>query len=120
MPDQALLTVQPHAEALWAVVQRPRLDDLAAADLNAQVLACAEQRPGLPVVLDLSAVEYVPSLGLGSLVTLLRALRQQSRRFILVGLRPEVRGTLTVTRLDKLFEIQPTFEDALTRLQGQP
>lgn len=119
MPDPSLVVIQAHAAAIWAAVQRPRLDDVSASALNPEILAAAEKQPGQPVVLDLSAVSYVPSLGLGSLVSLQRTFRQQGRRLILVGLHDDVRSTFAVTRLDKLFEIQPTFEAAVARVQGE-
>ncbi len=118
MPEQ-LVDFKDHAEAIWASVQRERLDDAASASLNPQIVAAAERRPALPVVLDLSHVNYIPSLGLGSLVNLQRIFRKDARRLILVGLQDDVRGTFAATRLDKLFEIQPTFDAALQRLRGE-
>ena len=55
--------------------------------------------------------------GLGALVGLMRSLKKEGRRFILVGLQPDLRTVLAITHLDKLLEIQPRLEDALNRLR---
>ena len=53
-----------------------------------------------------------------TMVTLMRSIKKEGRRFILVGLQPDVRATLAITQLDKLLEIYPRFEDALSRLRS--
>jgi anti-anti-sigma factor len=115
-----VVSIQPHAEVVWAVVQPCALDDLTVSQMQDEVLAAAALRRPAPVVLDLSNVTYIPSLGLGALVGLMRQLKQHGHRFVLVSLHPDVRATLALTRLDKLFEIHPRFEDAWSRLQGGP
>lgn len=120
MSEPQAVAIQPHAEVVWAVLERRELDDLASEQMQRDVSAAAAQKPGLPVVLDLSRVEYVPSLALGALVSLLRRLKGDGRRLLLVGIHPEVRATLAVTRLDKLFEIRTSLEEALNHLRAVP
>jgi anti-anti-sigma factor len=119
MPESQAIAFQPHAEVVWAAVHQRRLDDAAIDEMQRRVPEAAAAQPDRPVVLDMTEVEFVPSLGLGALVMLMRRLRGEGRRFILVGLNPDVRSTLAVTRLDKLFEIQPTLEEALKHLDGR-
>lgn len=117
MAESPVIEVRPHEEALWALVQPRTLDDLACSRLQTEVGEAAAARPKTAVILDLTAVEYIPSLGLGALVSLLRHLREKEHRLMLAGLRPDVRTTLAVTRLDKLFEIYPSFDEAVRRLR---
>jgi anti-sigma B factor antagonist len=119
MPELQTVTIQPHAEVLWAVVREARLDDQITKRLQDEVPTAAAQVPGKPVVLDFAKVEFIPSLGLGALVGLLRRLKQDGHRLLLVEICPTVRSTFTITRLDKLFEIYPTVEAALKHLQGK-
>src|SRR5262245_28443225 len=118
MSEPQIASIEPHEEAVWAIIRHPALDDAMIDRMQAEVTAAAAQQPKLPVILDLSDVKFVPSSGLGALVTLLRSLKQHGQRFILVGLYPEVRTVLAVTRIDKLLEIYPRFEDALNQLRG--
>jgi anti-anti-sigma factor len=118
MSEPQTASIQPHEEAVWAVVRHRALDDASIDGMQAEVTAAAARQPNLPVILDLSNVHFLPSSGLGALVKLLRSLKQQGQRFILVGLHPEVRAVLAVTRIDKLLEIHPRFEDALKQLRG--
>jgi anti-anti-sigma factor len=67
----------------------------------------------------MSNVSFVPSTGLGALIGLMRSLKKEGHRFILVGLQPEVRTALAVTHLDKLLEIHTSLEDSLNRLHSE-
>jgi anti-sigma B factor antagonist len=117
MSETQAVSIQPHAEVVWAIVQRTTLDDAAIEQLQAQVAAAAAQKPNLPVILDMSGVTFVPSTGLGALVGLMRSLKKEGRRFILVGLQPDLRTVLAITHLDKVLELHPGMEDALQRLR---
>ncbi len=118
MSEPQAVSIQPHAEVVWAVIHRPTLDEATIEQLQAEITKAMSQQSTLPVILDMSKVEFVPSSGLGVLVTLMRSIKKQNRRFILVGLLQEVRTTLALTHLDKLLEIYPRFEDALNRLRN--
>ncbi len=116
MTESSAITITSEGPMLLAKVHCEHMGDDAAQALGAEVLAAAAQAAALPVVLDLSAVTMIPSLCIGSLVALWRNFSQGKRRFILVGLQPKVRETLTVCRLDKLFEICDSLDEAKTRL----
>ena len=118
MSEPQAVSIQPHAQVVWAVIHHPTLDEATIERMQAEVTAAATQKPNLPVILDMSNVGFIPSTGLGALVTLMRSIKKEGRRFILVGLQPELRTTLAVTHLDKLLEIHTSFEDALNRLRS--
>jgi anti-sigma B factor antagonist len=65
------------------------------------------------VVLNLSAVRYIDSSGVASLVEGLKASRDSGSRFILVGLSGTAREVLQLSRLVKVFEIYDTEVEAL-------
>jgi len=120
MAETQVVSIQPHAEAVWAIIHHDTLDEATNQQMQKEVTAAAAQQPNLPVILDMSNVRFVPSIGFGALVTLMRSIKTGGRRFILVGLQPDVRATLAITHLDKLLEIQPCFEAALSRLSAKP
>ena len=102
---------------LFAKPQCTELDEQHTSDMQKKVQDVAEQAPELPVILDMSEVHFLPSLSIGALVSLFQDSKQRQQRFILVGLQPEVRQTLAVCRLDKLFEIYETVETARQKIQ---
>jgi anti-sigma B factor antagonist len=59
------------------------------------------------VTLDVSALEYVSSAGLGVLLKTQKRLLGSAGRLRLAGVRPHVRDILVYSGFDKLFEIEP-------------
>ena len=113
MSEQQSVSIESRDRALLAVVNLTSLDEDHTRRMQEEVARAAAAARHLPVVLDLSRVEFVPSLSLGALVTLLQECRQHNQRFVLAGMQPPVRESLAITRLDKLFEICESVDDAL-------
>jgi anti-sigma B factor antagonist len=66
------------------------------------------------VFLNLKDVRYIDSSGIASLVEGLKAARDLSSRLILFGLSPAVREVMELSRLQRIFEIYDTEEQALS------
>jgi anti-sigma B factor antagonist len=64
------------------------------------------------VVVDLSKTEYVDSAGLGTLVLLNKEARAAGGCLVLAGLSDHVRDLLRLVRLDEVFTIASTVEEA--------
>ena len=111
------ITIEPHEEIVLAVFQCGRMEEEHAAIMQEAVAPAAERQRNLPLVLDLSQVASIPSQGIGALVALWRASKEADQRFILVGLQPAVRESLTICRLDKFFEIFDSIDEALSRIR---
>jgi anti-sigma B factor antagonist len=73
------------------------------ADLGAQTL-----------VLDLTEVEFVDSSGLGALVGAHQRASLQGSTLILAGLHPRVAKVLRITKLNKVFSVADSVEEAMT------
>ena len=69
------------------------------------------------VVLDLSAVEFIDSSGLGAIVAAMKHMGQ-SRTLALAGLTPTVEKVFRLTRMDSVFSVFPTLDGALNELQS--
>lgn len=67
----------------------------------------------LPVLVDLSQVSYIDSSGVASLVESLQQARKKDSRFSLVSVSDEARRVLSLARLDTIFTIYETIDDAL-------
>jgi anti-sigma B factor antagonist len=118
MSEPRAVSIQPHAEVVWAIIHPATLDEATIEQMQAEVYAAAAQHAKLPVILDMSNVSFIPSTGLGALVGLMRSLKKEGRRFILVGLQTELRSVFAITHLDKLLEIHTNVEAALNRLRS--
>lgn len=115
--SQSVITSQTHEKALIVSVTKRALDAVTVVALRDEVnSAVAGLTPGLPVIIDLSKVDFAPSVALGTLVNLAQDLKWSGRRMLLCGLTRQVRGTVSVTRLDKVFEVHVTQADALAAL----
>jgi anti-anti-sigma factor len=72
------------------------------------------------VALNLRGVEFVDSAGLGELVRTLVSIRTRGGQFKLVGPGRHVHDLLRITKLDRVFDIEPDEASALKSLrQGQ-
>ena len=94
-------------------VQVKDLDEAHTKAVHAEVNAAAAESPALPFILDLSSVKFLPSLTLGAMVRLGQSFRARNQRLVLVGLQPTIRQVLTITKLDRMFEIQDDVPTAL-------
>ncbi len=90
-----------------------RLTDDDAHSLFKQIYSLVDDMRRRNLVLDLRAVEYLPSMALGKLVMLNRKAQAAGGRLVLCELRPEVDEIMQVTRLSDLFAICQTEEEAL-------
>ncbi len=65
------------------------------------------------VVIDLAAVPYMDSSGVASLVKLLSRTRKIGVGLTLVSPSPKVRSILEITRLDSIFQLADSVEEAV-------
>jgi len=80
--------------------------------LRETVLDLFQNRGQEKVVVNLSAVEYIDSSGIASLVEGLQEARKRKGRFVLTGLNEGPRHVLELTRLLNVFEIDKSEEEA--------
>jgi anti-sigma B factor antagonist len=82
------------------------------ADVRQRVRAQLEQGRST-VVVDLSRTEYVDSAGLGTLVLLNKEARAAGACLVLAGLSDHVRDLLRLVRLDEVFTIAASVDEAM-------
>lgn len=98
-------------EGRTVVEVRGEVDLRTSPQLRTQLLDLADQLDG-PVLVDLSAVPYMDSSGVGTLVYVKREVERSKRKLVLVGLQPRVRSVLEITHLDNFFVIANSVADA--------
>jgi anti-anti-sigma factor len=67
---------------------------------------------GLPVVIDLSRIDFIDSSGLGVLVQLAKDCTADSVEFQIVG-NARVKQTVKLVRLESFLHLQPDLDTAL-------
>ena len=67
-------------------------------------------------VLDLSGLEFISSAGLRSLMVVARRLKASGGRLTLCALQKPVREAFDVTGYSTIFDVFPTYEDAMAHL----
>jgi len=77
------------------------------------LLECVER--GSDVLVDLSAVSYIDSSGVASLVEALQSARRRGTSLGLASPSDSARRVLQLARLDKVFPIHASVDEGLTR-----
>jgi anti-sigma B factor antagonist len=93
------------AEGQLIVGNRQELKNLVTAGLEA-----GERR----FVIDFSRTGYIDSSGLGALVTISKQVREQGGELRIAGLNDDLRALFELTKLDTLFAISTSAEQALS------
>jgi anti-sigma B factor antagonist len=83
--------------------------------LRAELLACIAAKTPL-LLLDFSAVDYIDSSGLATLIEYLKESASFDGKFALVGLQKKVLAVLELVRLDQLFVLASDAPTALAKL----
>ena len=81
-------------------------------EFQQSLLGLMDQRPER-IVINLAEVTYMDSSGVASLVKLLSRARRQQVVLRLAGMTDRVRSIFEITRLDGIFDIHATVEEAL-------
>ena len=89
-----------------------RLDAASSAEAERKLRGLASSH-GVKLILDLSQVSYVSSMGIRVLQLLLRDVRNQSGAIRLAGVQPLVRGTFDLVGLGPVFSSFDSVEAAL-------
>jgi anti-sigma B factor antagonist len=82
-------------------------------ELRNALLEGIRQKPAR-IIVDLAEVDYMDSSGLAALVEALGLQRKKDGKFVLCTLQPKVRNILEIARLDAVFTIAESCEEAAT------
>ncbi|MCX6433955.1 MAG: STAS domain-containing protein [Actinobacteria bacterium] len=98
--DRTVVVVAGELDAHTAPALQTELDPLS-------------RRAGMAIVVDLSAVPFIASTGLGVLVTTLKHLREVGGSLDVVVVPPRVLKVFTLTGLDAVIPLHATLAEAL-------
>ncbi len=106
------LSRQDIGDAAVITVAEPRIDAAIAIQFKERVRELAGEEPPR-VVLDMSAVDFLDSSGLGAVVAAMKQLGQ-ARSLELAGLSNTVEKVFRLTRMDTVFKIHPDTDAAVS------
>lgn len=69
-------------------------------------------------VLDASEIDFVDSMGLGVLISLLRRVKQKDGDIKIASLTPDVKTIFEITKLFRLFDVSDTPKQALDKFKN--
>lgn len=81
--------------------------------IGEELFGLVEEDQRKRIILDFSNVEYLSSAALGKLITMDTKVRNANGKLRLCNIRPDIYEIFQITRLNKIFEIKDTQEDAL-------
>src|ERR1700757_1241244 len=106
---------RPAVKGVTVLAPSGRLD-VAGAPALKDAIGEAVRNGSSKVVIDMEAVSFVDSTGLGSVISALKQLRNSQGELRLAAPNQQVRVVLELTTLDRVFPYYPTVEEALTGL----
>jgi anti-sigma B factor antagonist len=106
------LVIEQKGGAILLSVREDRLDAHNSGELKAQMLKLFEEGKN-NLVVDLQAVRFVDSSGLGALVSGFKNASSRNGSLKLSGLQLQVKSMFELTRLHRVFEIFNDVDEAL-------
>jgi anti-sigma B factor antagonist len=106
------LNIVEQGEIVKIEVNEERMDAHNSGDLKERMLGLFDEGK-CNLVIDLSAVRFVDSSGLGALVSGFKNASARDGSLKLCGLQPQVRSMFELTRLHRVFEIFASMDEAL-------
>ena len=82
-------------------------------ELRSQLASIQKDRPPSRLVVNLESVPYMDSSGVATLVEAMQVSRKRGGQIVLCNMQDRVRSIFEIARLDMVFRIVPTLEDAL-------
>jgi anti-anti-sigma factor len=92
--------------------------DIGGADAIGTRFTAAAAGVGQPVIVDLSRVSFISSMGIRLLIATARALHQKGGRMALFGAQPIVQEVLDGVALDQIVPVVASESEALARVRA--
>jgi anti-anti-sigma factor len=98
--ENRYVTVQESGEVVILSIGLARIKDFEVAEaIGKALISAALQKPAPKVVVDLSQLEYMSSVGYGPFLSLRAAIQDAGGRLVLCGLSPVIKQLFEATRL---------------------
>lgn len=112
---QTYLDVLPtarHEDDALILTLTGEIDLHASPDLRTTLLSLIQQTQAKTIIFVLSKVPYMDSSAIAVMVETLQRVRKSGGKVVLVDLQPRVKGLLEIARLNTIFPIVSTLDEA--------
>lgn len=117
MPVQRRLDIETVGDVTIAgFLDKKILDESNIQSIGEELFGLVEEDGRKRIILDFANVEYLSSAALGKLITMDKKVNAAGGKLRLCSIRPDIYEIFAITRLNKLFDIHDTQEDALQGL----
>ena len=106
------LKMTEHDDIVSLTIEEERMDAHNSGDLKEQMLQLFDEGK-CNLIIDLSAVRFIDSSGLGALVSGFKNASAREGNLKLCCLQPQVRSMFELTRLHRVFEIFANLDEAV-------
>jgi anti-sigma B factor antagonist len=115
MPDQAppVAVVQEKDIRIVEFTNNKILDEANIAEIGNTLNALIDEMSSPKLLLDFNTVDHLSSAALGMLINANNRIKQKNGKFRLANIKPQILEVFRITKLDKLFRIFPTRQDAV-------
>jgi anti-sigma B factor antagonist len=108
-----LFALDVHPAGPWVVVAITGELELGTAPRLRQQVVTLVGDGHTHIVLDMSAVDFVDSIGLGVIVSALKRVRGRDGELVVAGASPRLRSLFELTRLDQVIDLYDSVPDVL-------
>ena len=112
--DKLISDVREEGNAIIASLQG-EIDLHTSPDLRGQLLRMLESKKPKKLILNLAAVPYMDSSAIAVLVEMLQRVSKTGGGVYLTNLQPRVKGLLEIARLETIFVVAATEEEAIKK-----
>jgi len=98
------------------LTDRKILDEMSISQIGERLQGLVAKADPVKFVLDFTNVGHMSSSALGMLITLHKRIRERGGQLCLSGIQPPIYEVFVITRLNEIFEIRKTRDEALGSL----
>lgn len=89
-------------EGKWVFKPEGDLDIYTSSQFKEEVLLKLDEKE-TDIIIDGEKLEYVDSTGLGSLISVLKTMKENDKKIYIENVKPNIRKIFDITNLDELF-----------------
>jgi anti-sigma B factor antagonist len=113
-PEESRLRIYNEGDVVQVrFVDRNILDEANIQRIGEEIVAVIEQRDRPKLLINFENVDHLSSAALGTLITINNKVRARSGQLRLAEIDPQIYEVFVITKLNKLFDIHESADDAL-------
>lgn len=113
------LNVTDHKDVkIVSFIENKILDEANIAEIGQALSQLIEAKHNPKLLLDFQNVDHLSSAALGMLININQKMKAQSGELRLANIKAQIKEVFVITKLDKLFRIYNTREEALKTFSG--